>query len=463
MSMAEAFASPASKIPPPFDHQARTTQFLLENPRAIVGSDCGTGKTRSVLDWFDQLKADGKAERMLVFAPKSILEVAWVDDAKKFTPGLTVSVARANNRAKAFAAEADVYVTNHDAVKWLLQNPDVLSKFDGQVLAIDESTAFKHHTSQRSKAMRKVASRFEHRVIMSGTLSPNSVLDIWHQALIVDDGERLGTSFWKFRQTVCEPVQVGPSAQHVKWQDKPGSAEAVADLLDDISVRYKLEECLDMPEHVVRTMHVTLPPKVKKAYDEMELHAIIELENGEISAFNAGAVAQKLLQILAGAVYDSKGEAIPVGTERAELIGDLVEERDASVVVFNWTHQRDLIAKELKKRKLDYAVIDGSVKDEDRTAAVKQFQDGKLRAMLIHPQSAGHGITLTRGVATIWASPTFNAEHWVQANGRVRRAGQTKRTEVIKIAASGTREEQVYERLEGKLEGMDALMTLLGA
>jgi SNF2 family DNA or RNA helicase len=130
--------------------------------------------------------------------------------------------------------------------------------------------------------------------------------------------------------------------------------------------------------------------------------------------------------------------------------------------VFNWTHQRDLIAKELKKRKLDYAVIDGSVKDEDRTAAVKQFQDGKLRAMLIHPQSAGHGITLTRGVATIWASPTFNAEHWVQANGRVRRAGQTKRTEVIKIAASGTREEQVYERLEGKLEGMDALMTLLG-
>ena len=83
--------------------------------------------------------------------------------------------------------------------------------------------------------------------------------------------------------------------------------------------------------------------------------------------------------------------------------------------------------------------------------------------ILCHPQAAGHGITLTKGTSTIWASPTYNAEHYVQANQRIYRSGQTQRTETIRICADETVEERVFEKLEGKLDRMDSLLDLLNS
>jgi len=129
---------------------------------------------------------------------------------------------------------------------------------------------------------------------------------------------------------------------------------------------------------------------------------------------------------------------------------DLVEARQHSVVFFHWRHQRDLLMEEFTKRGITFAVIDGSVKEQDRMEAVKDYQNGFYRVMLAHPASAAHGLTLTRGTTTIWASPTYNLEHWLQGNRRTYRAGQTQRTETISILAKGTIEELVYQRLADK-------------
>jgi len=134
-----------------------------------------------------------------VLAPRSLLRSVWVNDFAKFAPQYKVSVADAANRDKAFAVDADVYVTNTDAAKWLAeQKPAFFKRFSE--LAVDESTAYKHHTSQRSKAIAKIAGYFKYRCCMTGTPNGNSITDVWHQVMILDGGKRLGNSFYRFRE-----------------------------------------------------------------------------------------------------------------------------------------------------------------------------------------------------------------------------------------------------------------------
>lgn len=160
-------------------------------------------------------------------------------------------------------------------------------------------------------------------------------------------------------------------------------------------------------------------------------------------------------------MYDSQKVAQSITTDRYNLVIDLVEQREASLVAFMFTHQRDALIAEAKKRGLRYGLIDGSVPGNERSTVVDRFQAGHLDVIFAHPASAGHGLTLTRANAVIWASPTDNAEHWTQFNARIYRAGQTKRTEVIKIIARDTIEEKAFDNLTRKLTNQEALLEML--
>lgn len=448
-------------IPAMYAHQQYTADFIRDagSNCVFITSDTGTGKTRSVLEGYKHLRETRGYRRMLVLGPLSILKPAWADDIAKWTPDLTCGISTAGSdkkRRQAFESGADVVITNHDAVKWLIKNKPLLAEFD--VIAIDESTAFKHRTSARSKAARQLCDDFEFRILMTGTPNSNGVCDLWHQAILLDRGERLGRMFSGFRSQVCQPVQVGPSVQMVKWVDKEGAEDMVAERMRDITVRFKFEDCIDVPENSVHMMKVDLPPKLMNQYQQLEREAVLMMEDSKINAIHAGSKAQKLLQLCSGAVYDEDHVATLFSTDRYELVMQLVLERDHSVVAFNWTHQRDELVKLATKEGITFGVIDGSTPVHERSRIVDDFQAGKLQAVFAHPQSAGHGLTLTKGRATIWASPTYNAEWFQQFNARIYRAGQQRATETIMIAANGTKEEEVYEILQGKREKMFNLL-----
>jgi SNF2 family DNA or RNA helicase len=449
--------------PPLFDHQKESIQFMATRPRVLDASDPGTGKTRVQIELFAARRASGGGVA-LVIAPKSLLRSAWEDDFKKFAPQVTVSVATATKREKAFGQIADVYVTNIDAVNWLVkQKPDFFKKFD--TLIIDELSAFKHRTSGRSKSINKIKKHFKYRYGLTGTPASNTITDLWHQMLILDDGQRLGKAFWPFRAQVQTPIQVGPMPNMLKWEDKPNIEPVVGHMVQDIVVRHKFEECLSIPANHEYSVPYHMGNVQKKIYDSFERDAIAMLHNGRIiSAMNAAGVMTKLMQIASGASYSDTGSGAthllaaaadalgyaPIANERYELVADLVEQRPHSVVFFNWQHQRDQLVKEFESRGITYAVIDGSTKDHLRKEAVDRYQAGFYRVLLAHPQSAAHGLTLTKGTATIWASPTFNLEHWLQGNRRIYRAGQTQKTETIVVIAPGTVEEKVFKRLTEK-------------
>jgi len=437
-----------------FDHQSHTTDFIVDKPRCLITSDPGTGKTRSVIDAFNKIKQSNS--KMLVLAPLSILEASWGDDIKKFAPDLTFAFSYAKNRQAAFDEDVDIVITNHDAVKWLVKNIPVLKNFN--MLCIDEFTAFKNKDSQRSKAMLKVAKHFDRRVAMSGTPNSNTITDIWHPTLLVDDGQRLGTRFFAFREAVCKSTYNGFGNV---WSEKDDAQLTVAAALGDINIRYELEECLDMPDHSVSYRYVTLPKALMTQYQTLMDDSVLYTGTTTVNAINAGVLVRKLLQVCTGSVYDSEGNTETLHKARYELVLDLVKERKHSIVAFNWRHERDQLTALADAQKVSYAVIDGDTPGERRTDIVKQFQAGQITTLFCHPQSAGHGLTLTRATTTIWCSPTYNAEHFQQFNRRIYRAGQTQKTETILIAAKNTWETDVYEKLETKLNRMEELLNVL--
>lgn len=447
------------KIPPLFNHQIDSVEMFLKNSVALDGSDPGTGKTRSQIETFSIRRAKGYGA-LLVIAPKSLLDAAWADDFAKYAPHLKVAVAHAKNREDAFEENADVYITNTDAVRWLAkQKPAFFGRFS--TIVVDESSAFKHHTSQRAKALEKIKKYFEFRYALSGTPNSNSITDIWNQVRFLDNGKRLGTSFYGFREAVCRPVQVGPQANMVKWEPRPGAELSIAGLIGDLTVRHKFEECVSIPPNFNSERKYRLSDKQIRAYRQMEKDAITQLNTGMVSAVNAASVVTKLLQIASGAVYDQDGQVHLVDTGRYELIADLVEARKNSLVFFNWTHQRDQLISEFESRGITFAVIDGNTTDKLRRDYVRLFQSGFYRVLLAHPASAAHGLTLTRATTTIWASPTYNLEHYLQGNRRIYRAGQTQRTETIVVTAEDTAESTVLEKLNGKQEVQFRTLDLL--
>ena len=456
------FAETLPKPPPLYQHQQTTLERLRDTAYLFDCSDPGTGKTRPALADFAERRGDG-AGPALILAPKSILAPAWAGDIRKFFPHLTYSIAYAHNRAKAFDLDVDLYITNHDAVTWIVKNWAKLRHLHtaGCTLIIDESTAYKNPNALRSKAAKTLSDHFTNRRLLSGTPNPNTVLELWHQAYLCDGGERLGKSYWKFRAVACEPVQTGPGKEMIEWRDKPGVEAAIFDLLSDITIRHRFEDCISIPPNVQRTVRFALPGGVQKIYNTMQADMLVELADGSsLSAIHAASRATKLLQIASGAVYADSSYKV-IDTTRYELILDLVEERSHSIVAFLWKHQRDQLVAEATRRGITHAVIDGETPSRDRTRIVEEFQNGDLKVLFAHPQSAGHGLTLTKGVATIWSSPTYNAEHYEQFNRRIYRSGQTEATETIHIIAENTLDEKVTHALTQKLTAMQLLLELM--
>lgn len=439
-------------------HQLKTMELMRKNERTLDASDPGTGKTFVALTAFAERRAAG-SKAMLVIAPKPLMAPAWGTDITKFFPSLSYAIADSKNRAKAFAQPADIYITNTDATKWLLkQDDEFFEKFD--TICVDELAYFKHKTSARSKALIKLKDHFRYRHGMTGTPNSNSITDIWNQIYFLDDGERLGQSFFHFRSQVCAPKQVGPSPQMVKWVDKEGAEAAVASLVTDITARNLFEDCMDIPPNHTYRVPYTLNHDNKKQYEDFLEHSILELQDTAVVAVNQAVMRTKLLQIAAGVVYAEDGPVV-LDTGRAELVINLVEKRKHSVVFFNWKHQKAQLVEEATKRGITFEVIDGSVDNNRRAEIVEAYQAGFFQTLFLHPKTGAHGLTLTKGTATIWVSPIYEPDYLKQGKHRIYRGGQTENTETILIEAENTVEQRVYEILDGKTKGMESLLDLL--
>jgi len=414
-------------------YQQRMMNEMVTRPRLALFADMGTGKTLTTLKALEKIKG-----KTLLIAPIRVCETVWEQEAAKWGVKLTFSLARGHvdARVQALKKKSDVYLINPDLIAWLF-TADVLPQFDN--LVIDESSLFKNPSTKRFKILKKNLKRFDRRYILTGTPSPNSLMDLWSQIGILDNGQRLGTAFSRFKDTYFESDYMG-----FKWTIRKGSKEKIEQLLADIVIRLDAKDYLDLPEMTENDIVVQLSSKELKQYRQFAKDMVTNFGDTELTALSAITLHGKLSQLANGMVYDEEGVIHFFHRKKLETLQELVEEIDNPVIiVYKYNHEKDEILKLFPE-----AVL---FNQGDTNQHVKDWNQGKIKQLLLHPASGGHGINLQEGGNhIIWFSPIPSLEQYLQTNKRVHRSGQTKPVFIHRLMAEHTIDEQTSENLKAK-------------
>lgn len=397
---------------------------------------------------------DFEVSRVLVIAPKRVAEDTWTREHAKWDHLKHMKVSRvlgtASQRAAALKADNDVYVIGRDNVVWLIKALAPNWPFD--MVVIDELSSFKNPQAKRFRALRKVMPRVSRVVGLTGTPSPNGLMDLWAEIYLLDRGERLERTLGAYREKYFKP---GARSGYVvyKWLPVKGAEERIRDRISDICVSMSAADYLTLPERIDNVIPVSLSKKELATYQKMEEEQLLELGDDDmIVALNAAAVMTKLLQIANGSVYTASGAVERIHAAKLEALEEIIDTTDSPVLVF-YSFRHDLGAI-LEK-------VEGA-RTLEGPQDIADWNGGKIRVLLAHPASVGYGLNLQEGGHTIvWYGLTWSLELYQQANARLYRQGQEKPVIIHHLITEGTVDEQVMRALQAKDTSQAALLAAL--
>lgn len=438
----------------PHTYQSRAIEHIIGHRYCCLFLDMGLGKTVCTLTAIDRLLSDIDITRVLVIAPKRVAESVWATEAEKWdhTRYMAVSVVTGSKaqRIAALEAQAHVYVISRDNVQWLVEYQQSKKAWPFDMVVLDELSSFKNPSAQRFKALRRVRPYIRRVVGLTGTPSPNGLIDLWAQLYLVDMGQRLGQYVTKFRERFFKP-QGGSGHIVYKWAMKnERSADEIAEAIADICLSMKAEEYLDMPERIDIDLPVVLNGGLMKQYKRFERDLVLSLTDETITAQSAVTLSGKLMQYASGAIYDEDHNTHYLHDAKIEALAELMEQTNENVLLFyNYQHEARRIMSEL-------AMYSPQMFD---STSVVRWNKGEIRLLLAHPASTAFGLNLQQGGRTVvWYGPQWNLELYQQANARLCRQGQTKAVKIYRIIAKGTIDERVVRAVDNKATSQDALL-----
>ncbi|MBR2215985.1 MAG: DEAD/DEAH box helicase [Selenomonadaceae bacterium] len=396
-------------------------------------------------------------KRVLVVAPLRVAATVWTSEAAEWEHlrHLTVVpvLGSLRQRLNALAQEADIYTINRENVDWLVNHYGRYWPFD--MVVLDESSGFKNHLSKRFRALRRIRPWIKRLVELTGTPAPNGLMDLWSQIYLLDGGERLGKTIGGYRRRWFSPGR-GNGYAVWEWNPAKDAESEIYEAISDICVSMKAEDYISLPPIIYNTIKIPLPEEARKAYKKLEKELVLAIAEDEtITATSAAVLSNKLLQMASGSVYDEKGEAIEIHAAKLEALAEVVEaNNNKPLLVFYWfRHDLERLQKQFPEaRKLD------TVKD------IEDWNAGKVKMLLAHPASAGHGLNLQQGGnAIVWFSLTWSLELYQQANKRLHRSGQRNTVVVHHLVAEGTIDQAVLAALSAKKTGQDGLLAAIKA
>lgn len=437
----------------PYSHQVETTKFLIDTYRGWCLNGMRSGKT-SATGWaIDALLQFGEAKRVLVLAPLSIMETSWARELFYINPSLSIYVANrsiAHLRKHCDASLPQVLVMNHDKISHL---PNwVHEVFDPDVVVIDEATGFKAEDTDRYRALSLVMSKPRRLWLLTGTPCPQGPLDVWGLSRFVNPATPPSLAQWR-QMTMVQ----GYGGKLIPLND---ANEKVAELLYP-AIRYRTEDCIEMPQQTYHDIAVTMTKEQQKAYREMVREFKTEHNGQAIVAVNAAVKMFKLLQIAAGIVLDSDSNPVVIGAEpRVKEALRLIEQAEGKAIIISpFTEVQKYIAKKIGK-KYTCAIVNGSVTGRARTAIFDEFQNNPdgARVLVAHPEVIQFGLTLSAASLSIWWTGTFRTLHFIQANERMR-GPDTHRTGVYMMEATAL-EREVYKKVQSNADMNDAVVDM---
>jgi SNF2 family DNA or RNA helicase len=435
------------------NYQNKAIQFILDKKKVALFLDMGLGKTTTSLTAIVDLVDSMSINKVLVIAPLRVANTTWHTEANKWnhTKDLTINICTGSekNRRAQLHKTADVYIINRENVEWLVNLYGKKWPFD--CVIIDESSSFKSPSSNRFKALRKTVSYTEYCVLLTGTPTPNGLLDLWSQIYLLDAGARLGRSMTAYKQRFFETDFMG-----YKFTPRKGAKEQIYNLLDDISLSMQASDYLELPDRIDTIIPVQLPVKCKKQYDELEKEFIVSLDNEtDIEAVSAATLANKLLQFCNGAIYtDDKGSWDEIHKVKLDALVDIVEDNAGENILVAYNYKTDL---ERLVKKFPKAVV-----MDKQGLAVERWNNNEIKMLLAHPASAGHGLNLQKGGSMIiWFGLNWSLELYQQFNARLHRQGQEKPVRIVHIVVEDCIDEKVLRTLADKDVVQDDLLQAL--
>lgn len=432
----------------PHDYQRYATEFILSHPIAAVILQMGLGKTVCTLDAINRLMYDSfEVSKVLVIAPLRVAKVTWSDEIKKWDNlshlRYSVAIGTEKERIEALKKNADIYIINRENVQWLVEKSKVPFEFD--MVVIDELSSFKNWNSKRFKAFMQVRPRVKRIVGLTGTPSPNGMMDLFAQFKCLDMGARLGRFITQYRNQYFVPDRMNGQIVY-SYRLRPGAEKQIYDKIDDITISMKAMDHLKMPE-LIETRYPVYMDEVEQAqYDEMREDYLLPYKEEAITAANAAALSGKLCQMANGAIYSESGETVHIHDRKLEALEDIIEAAQGPILLCYWfKHDLERITGKLEQLKVSYSRI---VTEEN----IRKWNEGKYDVGLIHPASAGHGLNLQHSSNHIvWFGLTWSLELYQQTNARLWRQGQKQDTVVVQhIVTAGTIDEDILDALQSK-------------
>jgi len=405
-------------------YQDRSVNHIKTHKGSGLFLDMGLGKTVSTLTSTADMLDDFEIMKVLIIGPLRVANTVWHSEAKSWSHlqdlDFSIVTGKPEQRLTALKKDTRYHVINVENLVWLIEH--YKSKWPFDMIVIDESSLFKNPTSKRFRALKKVLKYVKKRVILTGTPSPNGYMDLWSQIFILDDGERLGTSITRFRNTYFDKDFMG-----FNYTLKDGAAERIENKIKDIVISMKSEDYLNLPQFLPTVIDTPMTPTLMKKYKSFEEDMIMQMEGENITAMTAAALSNKLLQFSSGAVYDEEGVVHQIHNIKFDTLDEIIEgnPNDNMLVAYNFKHELD----RLKKRYPKAVVMDKEGK------AVKDWNDGKIKMLLAHPASAGHGLNLQHGGSLlVWFGFNWSLELYQQFNKRLHRQGQKEIVRAMHIA-----------------------------
>lgn len=438
----------------PMAHQITTAEFLAAHDRCFLLSQQGTGKTAAAAWAADYLMNLGEVKRVLVVCPVSIMYAAWKDDLFRVVMHRSVVIAHGpkEQRRKLIETNTEFVIINFDGVEIVLDEL-IAGKFD--LIIVDEANNLKNTSTRRWKAFNQLLKATNAKLwMMTGTPAAQSPEDAYGLAkLICPDRVPKYATQWK--DMVMQKVSM------YRWIPRPRARDIVHNVLQP-AIRFTKEQCLDLPDIVYTRRDAPMTPQQLKYYRQMKDQMLMQAAGEEISSANAASNMIKLQQIATGSVYSDAGEIIRFdASNRLAVMDEIIEESEKKVIIFApFRHTITAIQDHLEKRHIKTTAIHGDVSPNKRGKIINDFQDSPdVRVIVIQPQAASHGITLTAASSVIWFGPTTSVETYLQANARAHRKGQDTKVTVYQLQGSPV-EEKLYDMLEKRIDNHESLINL---
>lgn len=480
---------------PLFRHQEEAIRFLEVNQgKGLLAHEPGLGKTRTVLEAFSRLKVMMPNPHLCLFvvAPISLLEAAWHEDLKRFTPHL--SFWNLHKEGLADIPSANVYAVNYETFQYTEKVQKLMGFLRTRrwMIALDESSKMKNPKASQTKNLLLIRNLFDFRVAMSGTPAPNSESEYWAQIRFCAPDGAISKSFNQFRNTYFHLR--GRMGQEIDMKGVVPTREVMQKLFQQQGAQYaitaqkreelfraigpwihakKKEDCLDLPDQLDEKRIVRMGPNQARAYRQMKNQLVAEIEGQDVVAQVALAKLMKLREITSGFAFAEDGQLVETECPKMAALEEILDELgDKQAIIWgNFTWEIEKIVgllldrsiskgQNINNRDWTVATLYGSTKD--REDSINGFIQGRYRYLVANPHSAAHGLTFVNCSEQIFFSLDYSWESYEQARGRTHRAGQTNKCTYYHLLAEGTIDEEILSVLKRKGNAQEIVFKLRG-